>query len=766
MADRYWVGGTATWNATAGLNWASISGGTGGQAAPTSVDDVFFDSGSSSTYTVTIGTAYAASCKSLTTSGAGVKTIAGGGTQTLTISGSMTLVAGTVWSSTRRITFNGTGSNTLTTNGTILNGDGILGIPVNVNVGSGNTLTLGSALNTYAILTLTDGTFNANGFAVTCFSFDSNNSNTRALTLGGGLWTLTMFGAGAAWDITATTNLTFTKGASNIEIAGNYSFFYGGGLTYNNVSWTYTAAWAGAYITGANTFSNLTFPSNASSPAISVVEFNANQTVSGTLTLGTTNNAVNRIRVAAYGVTGQVTLTVATIATLSDIDFLDIVAAGASGTWSGTRLGNAGNNSNITFPAAKTVYWNLAGGASWGATAWATSSGGVPAVNNFPLAQDTAVFDDAGSVTVSVSTLDWTIGNVNASARTIAMTFYFGNGTYLYGNWLDSSSVTLANLANTNFKGRGTQQLSTFTTWDVYASSISVDCKTGTLQLQRVWTFTNDSAMFLLSGTLSLNGFNITASTGAIGFLFNNTDTKSVSFGANTIRCGNLNVPDLTNATFTGAGGFLCTAVNALSLICGTTAGAASNAPNISVDTGSAAITFGSGTNWVKDLVFTGNSSTVDGTVSISGNFTLATGGTYTSVIPTFVGSGTVTTSGKTLPSFTVSGAGITTTLADALTVTGAVTLTLGTLSLKSGVTTTVGSFVTTGTTLKYLNSTAPGTRATISDSSGTDAVTYLSIKDSSATGGATWDAYSSTNLNAGNNFGWNFPDGFFAMFM
>jgi len=43
MALRYWVGGTANWDGTAGTKWALTSGGAGGQAVPTSADDVFFD---------------------------------------------------------------------------------------------------------------------------------------------------------------------------------------------------------------------------------------------------------------------------------------------------------------------------------------------------------------------------------------------------------------------------------------------------------------------------------------------------------------------------------------------------------------------------------------------------------------------------------------------------------------------------------------------------------------------------------------------------
>lgn len=42
MANRYWVGGNANWDATAGTKWATTSGGAGGAAVPTAADDVFW----------------------------------------------------------------------------------------------------------------------------------------------------------------------------------------------------------------------------------------------------------------------------------------------------------------------------------------------------------------------------------------------------------------------------------------------------------------------------------------------------------------------------------------------------------------------------------------------------------------------------------------------------------------------------------------------------------------------------------------------------
>ena len=124
-----------------------------------------------------------------------------------------------------------------------------------------------------------------------------------------------------------------------------------------------------------------------------------------------------------------------------------------------------------------------------------------------------------------------------------------------------------------------------------------------------------------------------------------------------------------------------------------------------------------------------------------------------------------VTTSGRTI-NFPITFTTTSTTslnFQDALTMSSLRALTItngGILRLFSGVTSTVGSFVTTGTTMKYLQSSTSGSRATISAASGSFPVTYLSIKDSAATGGATWNATDPTNVDLGNNTGWIFVAG------
>jgi hypothetical protein len=46
MANRFWVGGTGTWDSTTTTNWAASSGGAGGASAPIAGDNVTFDASS------------------------------------------------------------------------------------------------------------------------------------------------------------------------------------------------------------------------------------------------------------------------------------------------------------------------------------------------------------------------------------------------------------------------------------------------------------------------------------------------------------------------------------------------------------------------------------------------------------------------------------------------------------------------------------------------------------------------------------------------
>jgi hypothetical protein len=44
MADRYWVGGSGSWNST--TKWSATSGGASGASVPTASDNAIFDANS------------------------------------------------------------------------------------------------------------------------------------------------------------------------------------------------------------------------------------------------------------------------------------------------------------------------------------------------------------------------------------------------------------------------------------------------------------------------------------------------------------------------------------------------------------------------------------------------------------------------------------------------------------------------------------------------------------------------------------------------
>ncbi len=109
MANRYWVGGTGTWNTTSTTNWSASSGGGGGASVPTAADSVFFDQ--AGTYTVTMTGAL--NCLDFTVS-AGTVTFQNGTTPTLAVAGSWSTIAGTVWNTTGAVSFTATTAKTIT----------------------------------------------------------------------------------------------------------------------------------------------------------------------------------------------------------------------------------------------------------------------------------------------------------------------------------------------------------------------------------------------------------------------------------------------------------------------------------------------------------------------------------------------------------------------------------------------------------------------------------------------------------------------------
>lgn len=202
MADRFWVGGSASWDATALLKWSATSGGLGGEAVPTAADDVYFDAASGA---VTVTVAAAATCNNLTFTGF-TGTFAG--SSTLAISGSLTLAASMTRTHTGATTFNGTSNHTITSNGIELNA----AITFN-GVGGAWQLADNFVTGTTRTVILTNGTLDINGKTLTGGAFSSTNSNTRTVAFGtGGKFIATRDNI-AIWNTSTATGLTVTGDA-------------------------------------------------------------------------------------------------------------------------------------------------------------------------------------------------------------------------------------------------------------------------------------------------------------------------------------------------------------------------------------------------------------------------------------------------------------------------------------------------------------------------------------------------------------------------
>ena len=714
MADRYWVGGSGNWNATSTTNWATSSGGASGASAPTSADNVIFDDNSNTlllpfTVTVTGTSAAPALCADFSTSSLdGAMTLTMGATAFLDVYGSMTLpatnfsVSGTNGAGIRYKST--TTGKTLTTNGVSL---GNVAITFD---GVGGGWTLGSAYTSTQLITLTNGTFDTGNYNITSTGLSSSNSNTRTLTLGSS----TLNFSGTPITFTTSTNFTLNAGTSQINCNGASVTFAGGGLTFYNVSFTSTSAGT-ATISGANTFNDLTFTSVAAT-GIRNISIGANQTVSGTLTLGTANTAIRRMFVRSDVVGVARTITAATVATLADVDFRDIVGAG-TGTWTGTRLGNCTGNTGITFDAGKTVYCVSALNVNWINDVWALSSGGAVAVNNFPLAQDTVIFD-SNSTLADMSfngAAGFNIGAIDFSGLTTALTFNMNNGVSLYGNLTLDANVTFSgNQGIVLIKNSGILTITsagrTITNPIGFAGP-----NNATLQLQDALTISSEIS--LEEGTLSLNGFNLTC----VRFVFQTTRTRSIAFGTNKIvLTGNaisvMSTANLTGFSYTGTPRFESNysgSTGTRLFDIGRAGGATeSNVFDLYIVAGSDIVDLRNvGQSYYRNLDFTGfsGSTSANQQLNIYGDLKYSSGmtvsaGTSMSLLKS-TGTQTVTSNGKTIDFPVFKSAAGTLQLLDNMTLgsTRTLTHTAGTLDAND-FTLTTGLYSSTGSTARQLD--------------------------------------------------------------
>jgi len=333
MANRYWVGGTGTWDASSTTHWSTVSGGSAGATAPTSTDAVIFD-GNSGTGTVT--TSGALSCASLNCgSYSGTLTLGAG----LTVNGNITLAFGMTFTPAGfTVTVSPAAANST------VNGAGKYFAGLTIAAGSYTVSTGGSGVTCTGTLTLTSGGLSG---SFTAANFSSNNSNTRTLALGGNI---VLTGTGTVWDLATTTGLTFTKGSANIllsDTSATARTFAGGGLTYNKLTIGGTTGSSNTTITGSNTFSEL---ASMKTVAHTITFTSGTTTTIGAWTIaGTAGNLVT----LAASTTSAANLVYNGSGRVSS-DYLSIsysTVTPASTWYAGTHSTNGGNNSGWNFTA-------------------------------------------------------------------------------------------------------------------------------------------------------------------------------------------------------------------------------------------------------------------------------------------------------------------------------------------------------------------------------------------------------------------------------
>lgn len=449
---------------------------------------------------------------------------------------------------------------------------------------------------------------------------------------------------------------------------------------------------AGNSTIGSGTYGNLTFLGD-NNPLFDNVLGPGTLTITGTFTVkGISQN--NRVLVDAQNTPRTIT---AAAVVLQNVEFRNVTGAGAA-TWAGTIVGDVGGNSGITFTTATTKYW-IGNGGSWSdGNHWSASSGGA-AAGLVPLPQDAARFD-ANSFTLpgqsitmdysEYSAMDWT-GVTNTP------NMYLFEGGNFCGNVTLSPNMTTSGgsfVGMTWFKCGAT---GTLTTNGVgFAAGIGVKAIGGSFTLQDDFVQLHNAddtfGIYVHAGTFNANNRNVTL-VGPVTNIGNGNVTRALTMGT-----GTWTLKALTGAIW-----------------------------NMSA-TG-------------MTLTSTGSTLKVAAPSAPTGNRTFVGAGlTYNKFewAPEGVASTLIITGANTFNDFKVD--------ADAVP---------RTLTLPASTTTTSTTIELSGSlgNLLSINSSAPGTQATLSQASGTVTGDFLSIKDSAATGGAAWTATHSNDN--GNNTGW-----------
>ena len=811
MANRYWVGGTGTWNGTSTTNWSASSGGASGASVPTSADNVFFDANSNTgttAFTVTMATVTAVCADFDASAVDGVMTLAG--TVNLDVYGSLS------WPVLSLFTRSYTGITTFraTTTGKTINTNGRAFASNVVFDGVGGGWALASALTTPSNLQLNNGALDLGGFTASGFSFSSNNSNTRTLAFNGGTYVITGTANSSTqtlWNAVTATGLTIT-GTPTVNVINNSTnsgftraFSHGsgaGGNEANSVNLNIQAGDVGSLVTLNGTFKNVNFTGCSSTlnngtryiygdlivGSGMTLTAGANATVfaktSGTQQITSAglnfdfpvNFGYQFATTAATGNGTTATLTFSAATGAPAVGSTIVVSGVTPAGYNGTYTVTASTNTTVSYANATTGAQTVAG--------LIVNGGSTTYTLQDALSVGTSTSRTITLYTGTINLNNFTITNFGAfgssSSNTRAIAFGTGNITCTYN--LGASNTVWNCPIITNFTYTGTPTVNvTGNSTGGFTRTISHGNTAGATEANSLsFNISNGADSVALSGSgLNVNTTGFSGSLSSLSWTtygnFTLGSTTTVASGTSVFTFASTNATTRTITTngvnidrpitFSGVGGSW-QLQDALTV--GTTRAISLN--NGSFSSGNQSITTGifsySNSN-TKTLTLGTSTVTITGGTSTLGFVGSNSGTTYDVVNSTIVFTNTGTFSGgqggsggSQFGTVTMSAAGGTLYLGSG-TVGRCTTLnnTVAPCTITNAATTafTVDNFNVNGTAsnLVTLNSSVAGTARTISKSSGTVSANYLSIQDSTATGGATWNAYASTNVS--NNTGWNF---------
>ena len=347
-ANRYWVGGTGTWNDNT-HHWSATSGGAPGASLPLYTDNVFFDNNSASgSYTVSqAGLQY---CNNFTAN-APV-----GGTLTITtglfLYGNIYLGPNVIYN-TGLICKATSGTQTIDTANATLGANFSLSLICTAGVIVKLLSNLISSNFISSNLTVVRGNFDANGYNITLGMFYIDGTPASTIKMGSGTWNM------YAWLFMATGNASIDGGSSNLIISevpqvggqiGTSGAFFGGNQTYNNI-WFYgpSITTTPINIGGSNTFNEFKVDAGRTI----TFDNGSTTTVSSFFAVGTDGNVIT---LKNYSASTDYNLVLSGSGSVTcDYVLIDFSNASPGGAWfAGQHSNNTGHNIGWIFSSPAT----------------------------------------------------------------------------------------------------------------------------------------------------------------------------------------------------------------------------------------------------------------------------------------------------------------------------------------------------------------------------------------------------------------------------